>query len=125
MLLSYYVLLLSLFSLSHFPFAGIELVLYTLGDLLEQMLWEQTEAVPSHIQTLEYVSVLVSSLREAAVLELVQEFEVQVIFVTESLLTNDGLQRPDIDRCGIVSVQLIRHVGMVNPSHALSDTALH
>jgi hypothetical protein len=117
--------LLALVSLSDFSFSRVELILNALRNLLEEMLWEESQAIPRNIKTLEDVTVLVRSLRQEVILELVEELEVQVILFTERFLADDSLERSDIDRCGVVRIQLIRHVRMINASHALSDTALH
>ena len=62
-------ILFSLFRLADLALPRVELVLDTLRNLLQQVLWEQPQAIPSNIQTLIDVSILIATLSEEVVLE--------------------------------------------------------
>lgn len=68
----------------------VVLVQDLLGDTVEQLLGVDAEQVPGQIQRLVDGAVLVRALRDEGALELFQEFEGELVFGRQSLLTDDG-----------------------------------
>merc|ERR1712127_134016 len=62
------------------------LVLDGLGNLLQQLLGEDAEEAPSDVQGVEDITVLIRSLGDEGLLELICEFEVFVFIIAQGLL---------------------------------------
>merc|ERR1711907_276586 len=58
-------------------------------NLLQQLLGEDSEEFPGHVQRVEHITVLVRSLSNELLLELVGKFEVFVLIIAQSLFTNN------------------------------------
>eukprot|EP00965_Chrysotila_dentata_P073281 2420560-Pleurochrysis_carterae.AAC.5 len=76
--------------------------------------WEWVESrwsrvfvrAPGNLEGLEDGTVLVGALVDELALELVEEFEVEVVLLRERLLADDGLHRHHVLANGVVGVQL-------------------
>merc|ERR1719171_1085678 len=97
----------------------IKLLLDSLWDLLEQVLREDAEQLPSDVQRGEDVAVLIRALVQEALLKLVRELKVQMLLVAECLFTDHRLHCARVLANGVVCVQLVRHVRVVHPGHTL------
>mmetsp|Transcript_75879 Transcript_75879/g.180300 ORF Transcript_75879/g.180300 Transcript_75879/m.180300 type:complete len:235 (+) Transcript_75879:81-785(+) len=105
--------------------ARIILVLDLLRDLLEELRWQNAQQLPGDVKRGEDVTVLISSLRNEALLELLSELQILVLILTQSLLADDCLHGAGILTDGVVRVQLVTDVGVVHSGHALANTRLH
>mmetsp|Transcript_39085 Transcript_39085/g.89536 ORF Transcript_39085/g.89536 Transcript_39085/m.89536 type:complete len:265 (-) Transcript_39085:762-1556(-) len=103
----------------------VEHVLDLLWHFLQHVFWEDAQQLPSHIQRSENITFLVRSLSQKSGFKLLQEFQVQVVIVRQSFLSNNGFHCSCVDADGVVCVHLIRDVGMINSSHPLADARLH
>ncbi|KAG6547480.1 hypothetical protein Mapa_010928 [Marchantia paleacea] len=95
------------------------------GNTTQQLAVKIAEQAPGQIQRLVDVAHVVGALRHEFLFELLEEFQVEEIFGRQSLLSYHGLHGLHVLADGVIGVQLVRHVGVVFPSHPLADGALH
>jgi len=71
--------------------AGVELIQDALGDTVEQFLGVDAEQVPGDIEGFKDATGLVWRLADEGTLELLEEFEGELVFGGKSFLADDGL----------------------------------
>lgn len=103
----------------------VELVQDLLGDSVEKLLGVDSEQVPSLVETVEDGTLLVSALVDVCLLELLEELERELVFVGESLLTDDGLHRRGVTTNGVLGVKLVGDITVVLAGVTLADGRLH
>ena len=72
-----------------------------------------------------YLPVLIATLRDEVLLELAEELEIEEVIRRERLFSDHGLHRLHVLADGVARVELVRHVRVVLPGHALADGGLH
>lgn len=89
------------------------------------MIREYIQQIPRYIQRLLNISIFVHALSQEFLFEPLNKVQVQEIFITQRFLTNNCLHSLSIPTHRLVSLQLVRYLRMVQPSHAFADTRLH
>mmetsp|Transcript_29901 Transcript_29901/g.56072 ORF Transcript_29901/g.56072 Transcript_29901/m.56072 type:complete len:340 (-) Transcript_29901:549-1568(-) len=112
-------------SLLNFLLAVVVLVLQLLWDLLQKLLREDSQQRPGDVKRREDVAVLVWALGQKLKLKLVSELEILVLILAQGLFAHHCLHCPCVLADGVVGIQLIGHIWMIIPRHALSDARLH
>ncbi|KAI6769729.1 hypothetical protein HG530_004358 [Fusarium avenaceum] len=103
----------------------VELVEDLGGDTVEQLLGVDTKQAPCKVKRLVNGSRLVLALANELALELLQEFERQLVLSGQGLLTNDSLHGCSITTNSVLRVQLVRNITVILSGHALTNGRLH
>ena len=103
----------------------VELIDVLLTDLLQMLVWEETQQRPSEIQTLEDISSIIGALLKELTFELLEELKVKSIIISQGFLTNDSLHSLGILTNSVESVKLVRHLRVINSGEALTNGRLH
>ena len=107
-------------------FTGIEEVPDLRRNLLKIRDRESTKEVPRHIQRGEDITSFIWVLREElSTFKLLFKVEETSLFFRQSFFTDDSLQGLGILTSSIVGIHLVRHRGMVETGHTLTDGTLH
>lgn len=101
--------------------AGIEFLLELLIDSSQLISGEVREELPADVERLEDISLLVLTLGDEELLELVVELQHRLVISSESLLTDDGLHSNSILTHGIESVHLVGNIGVILSGHHFVD----
>ena len=96
----------------------VVLLLELFADLVERVLFEQSEETPSTVEGLEDISLLVLALLEEGTFEAVQEQEEVLVIGGQSVLSDDSLHVEGILTSGVESVKLVGHGRMVITSES-------
>ena len=105
--------------------AGIILILDFLADSGKLISGEVREELPADIERLEDSSLLILTLGDEELLELVVELENLLVLSSESLLTDDGLHGNSVLTHSIESIHLVGNTGVVASGHLITDSVLH
>jgi hypothetical protein len=84
-----------------------------------------SEQRPGNIESLENGTTLVGGLLDELLLKLLNELEVEQIFIGEGFLSDDGLHSLYVLTDGVVGVQLVGDGSMVLAGHTLANSGLH
>lgn len=103
----------------------VEFVEDLLGDSVEELLGVDSEQIPSLVKTVEDSALLVGTLVDVRLLELLEELERKLVLVGQSLLTNDSLHRCSVTTNGVLGVKLVGDITVVLARVALADGRLH
>lgn len=112
-------------SLAALALSLVVLIQHLLGNAVQQLLREDTQQLPRHVESVEDASLLVRTLVDVVPLEAVQELEGELVLVGQGFLTNDSFHGCGVTTDGILGVELVGDIGVVFPGATFTDCRLH
>jgi len=103
----------------------IQISTYNYWHHLQLLRRENPQQVPSKVKTVKDIPVIVGTLSDELVLELLEEVQVQEIIWSHGLLSDHSLHGHGVLSDSVVGVELVGDFGVIGPGHALADSRLH